>query len=53
MNEKTNECAVCDYRDDSRLDLLEHVYEEHSQAERHAVLVDRVPASEVPADAPK
>lgn len=46
---KVNRCVICGYFDDSRMTVLEHIYDEHSQAERHGAMVEHTQRPEVEA----
>lgn len=45
-DDKTNQCEMCDFTDESRLSLVEHVREDHTAQERLNALINRVPKPE-------
>lgn len=46
-NQKVNECIVCGHTEDSDIDIIAHVMEDHSLRERLSALFERTQKPEV------
>lgn len=47
MKQKVNECVICGEFDESRLEMVEHLNDDHSLQERHNALLERTQRPEV------